>query len=183
VSLEIAGDALGGSNQFLKGSLDSSVYFPMPKGASISFRHLIGAGAGFGGERLPAGERYFVGGMRTVRGFDYGEAGPLDFDPLTGLGSGDPEGATKEWVMSAEFAFPLVKAANLKAALFVDWGAGFGNGEAMSPSELNLSWGYEIRWISPLGPLRFGFGWVLDDQRPAFLQRNGQQLFTIGTFF
>ncbi len=176
LSVEVAGSALGGSNQFVKGSLESSIYFPMFKGSSISFRNLIGGASGYGGKEVPPGERFFVGGMRTVRGFDFGEAGPL-------AANGDPIGGTKEWVLSAEFAFPLVKAANLKGALFIDWGAGFDAGQSIAMSDMNLTWGYEIRWISPLGPLRLGFGWVLDDQRPAAFQNGGQQLFTIGTFF
>ncbi len=182
--MEVAGPYLGGSNDFIKGTLDSSVVVPVIGSSTMTFRGLYGAGKGFGGKRLPPGERFFVGGIHTVRGFDYGEAGPLDFDTDPGtINTLDPVGAEQEVVFTAEFGFPLVKEANLKGALFVDWGAGFARGNAVALSELNLSWGYEIRWISPLGPLRFGFGWVLDDQRPPELRRNGQQLFTIGTFF
>ncbi|MBI5137004.1 MAG: outer membrane protein assembly factor BamA [Nitrospirae bacterium] len=176
LAVEVADNALGGTNQFWKGSIESSAYLPLFKGSALSFRNLVGMGRGFGGKALPPGERYFVGGMRTVRGFGFGEAGPL-------ATNGDPVGGPKEWVMSAELAFPLVAAANLKGALFVDWGAGFDDGQSFSTRDLNLTWGYEIRWISPLGPLRFGFGWVLDDQRPAAFQNGGEQLFTIGTFF
>ncbi len=97
--------------------------------------------------------------------------------------NGDPVGGDKEWVVSTEFSFPLVKAANLKGTVFLDWGGGFDAGESIATSEMSLAWGYEIRWISPLGPLRFGYGWVIRDQRPEEFRRGGEQLFTIGTFF
>ena len=65
----------------------------------------------------------------------------------------------------------------------MDWGAGFPEGQSIAYHELNRTWGYEIRWISPLGPLRFGYGWVLKDQRRDPFRSGGQQFFTIGTFF
>ncbi|MFQ5508899.1 MAG: outer membrane protein assembly factor BamA [Leptospirillia bacterium] len=173
---EVAGKALGGTNDFVKTVLDSSVYFPLMKSSSLSFRNLFGWGTGIGDAELPPGERFFVGGISTVRGFDFGEAGPM-------APNGDPIGADKEWVVSVEFSVPLIKVAKLKGALFMDWGGGFNTGQSIAASEMNRSWGYEIRWISPLGPLRFGYGWVLDDRRPTLFQRKGEQLFTIGTLF
>jgi outer membrane protein insertion porin family len=177
VRLEYAGGPLRGENDFLKGTLDQSVYFPTFAASALTFRNLLGVGRGLTGNQLPAGERFFVGGISTVRGYDFGDAGPLAGD------SGDPVGGNKEWVMTAEMVFPLVKAANLKGALFMDWGAGFDNGQSIAYHDLNRTWGYEIRWISPLGPLRFGYGWVLNDKRPLLFRDGGKQFFTIGTFF
>jgi outer membrane protein insertion porin family len=174
--LEVAGGMLQGDNEFLKGTLDSVLYVPLFTSSSFAVRNLFGMGAGLGHKDLPPGERFFVGGISTVRGFGFGEAGPL-------ASNGDPIGGDKEWVMSAEYAFPLIKAANLKGAIFLDWGAGFDTGQSIDINDMNLSWGYEIRWISPLGPLRFGYGWVLNDKRPPGFRKGGEQLFTIGTFF
>jgi len=177
VRVEVAGGPLKGDNDFIKGTLDQSIYFPTFKASALTFRNLIGVGRGLSGDALPAGERFFVGGISTVRGYDFGDAGPL------AIPSGDPIGGNKEWVMTAEMVFPLVKAANLKGAIFMDWGAGFDNGQSIAFHDLNRTWGYEIRWISPLGPLRFGYGWVLDDKRPLQFRDGGRQFFTIGTFF
>jgi outer membrane protein insertion porin family len=57
------------------------------------------------------------------------------------------------------------------------------DGQSIAFHDLNRTWGYEIRWISPLGPLRFGYGWVIDDKRPLQFRDGGRQFFTIGTFF
>lgn len=174
--VEVAGGVLGADNNFIKSTLDQSVYFPVLSASALTFRNLLGIGVGYGHDDLPAGERFFVGGISTVRGYDFGDAGPL-------AGNGDPIGGDKEWVMTAELAFPLVRAANLKAALFMDWGAGYDTGQSISYHDLNRTWGYEIRWISPLGPLRFGYGWTVDDKRPPLFRDGGKQFFTIGTFF
>jgi len=176
VRVEVAGGVLNGDNDFVKATLDQSVYFPVFTSSALTFRNLLGIGAGLSGDELPAGERFFVGGISTIRGYDFGDAGPL-------AGNGDPIGGDKEWVMTAEYSFPLVKAANLKAAIFMDWGAGYDNRQSIAFHDLNRTWGYEIRWISPLGPLRFGYGWVLDDKRLPRFQDGGRQFFTIGTFF
>jgi outer membrane protein insertion porin family len=174
--LEYAGGPLRGDNDFIKATLDQSVYFPAFSASAVTFRNLLGIGRGLTGNELPAGERFFVGGISTVRGYNFGDAGPL-------AGNGDPIGGNKEWVMTAELVFPLVKAANLKGALFTDLGAGFDDGQSIAFHDLNRTWGYEIRWISPLGPLRFGYGWVIDDKRPLQFRDGGRQFFTIGTFF
>jgi outer membrane protein insertion porin family len=174
--VELAGGILGADNDFVKATLDQSVYFPVLSNSALTFRNLVGGGVGLSGDELPAGERFFVGGISTVRGYDFGDAGPL-------ASNGDPVGGVKEWVMTAELAFPLVKAANLKAALFMDWGAAYDTGQSIAYHELNRTWGYEIRWISPLGPLRFGYGWTLTDKRPPLFRDGGKQFFTIGTFF
>jgi outer membrane protein insertion porin family len=176
VRVEVAGGVLGADNDFVKTTLDQSVYFPVLSSSAVTFRNLLGIGAGYSHDELPAGERFFVGGISTVRGYNFGDAGPL-------ASNGDPIGGDKEWVMTAELTFPLVKAANLKAALFMDWGAAYDNGQSISYHDLNRTWGYEIRWISPLGPLRFGYGWTVDDKRPPLFRDGGKQFFTIGTFF
>jgi outer membrane protein insertion porin family len=176
VRVEKAGGILGADNDFVKATLDQSVYFPVLSNSALTFRNLLGGGVGLSGDELPAGERFFVGGISTVRGYDFGDAGPL-------ASNGDPVGGVKEWVMTAELTFPLVKAANLKAALFMDWGAAYDTGQSIAYHELNRTWGYEIRWISPLGPLRFGYGWTLTDKRPPLFRDGGKQFFTIGTFF
>jgi outer membrane protein insertion porin family len=174
--LEVAGGALQGDNQFVKGTVDSVLYVPVFTNSALSFRNLFGLAAGYGHLDVPPGERFFVGGISTVRGFPFGEAGPL-------ASNGDPIGGDKEWVMSTEYTFPLVKAANLKGAFFLDWGTGFDTGQSVDIHDMNLAWGYEVRWISPLGPLRFGWGYVINDKRDPVFRKRGEQIFTIGTFF
>ncbi|MDH5526212.1 MAG: outer membrane protein assembly factor BamA [Nitrospirota bacterium] len=173
---EVGGGYLAGTNDYVKGVLDNSVFFPLLRSMAFAVRSQLGYGAGYSKSELPAGERFFVGGIRTVRGFNWGEAGPLGT-------TGDPIGADKMWVMTGEITFPLVTEANIKGALFTDWGAGFDTGRDIAAGRMNLSVGWEIRWMSPVGPLRFGYGRVLVDKRHPDFQRRGDQFFDFGTFF
>ncbi|MDH4228531.1 MAG: outer membrane protein assembly factor BamA [Nitrospirota bacterium] len=177
MNAEVGGGYLGGTHDYIKGVLDDVLFLPLFKHSSFALRSQVGYGVGYNGQDLPPGERFFVGGIRTVRGFNWGEAGPLD------LASGDPYGGDKMLVFSSEITFPLVTEANIKGALFVDYGAGFDTSQSMDVGELNGGIGWEIRWMSPVGPLRFGYGKVVKDTRPWALRRSGDQFFDFGTFF
>jgi len=110
---------------------------------------------GLTGKTLPIGERFFVGGINTVRGFDFGEAGPID-------PGGEILGGSKELFFNAEYLIPIVKEAQIKLLLFFDYGAAFDDGESIKPSGMRRSAGFGVRWISPVGPLRLEWGFNLD---------------------
>jgi len=76
LSVEYAGTFLGGSNDFVKTILDMSRFFPLFWDTVFSLHGRLGYAAGIQSDELPIGERFFVGGINTVRGVDFGEAGP-----------------------------------------------------------------------------------------------------------
>ncbi len=73
---EYAATALGGDNAFYKVIGDSTWYFPFFFDTAFSIHGRAGYAAGLQGRPLPLNERFFVGGMGTVRGLDWGTAGP-----------------------------------------------------------------------------------------------------------
>jgi len=78
LTLQFAGGPLGGSNDFYKVSGDTSWYFPMAWDTVFNPRARVGFAHSYtAGSRLPVGDRYFVGGIQTVRGFQFGQAGPV----------------------------------------------------------------------------------------------------------
>ncbi|HSG05887.1 MAG TPA: BamA/TamA family outer membrane protein, partial [Nitrospiria bacterium] len=99
-SVEYAGTFLRGDNNFVKGVLDISRFFPLPLGTVFSAHGKVGLATGIQGTALPVGERFFVGGINSVRGFDFGEAGPIDEE------TGEIIGGTKELIFNLEFLFP-----------------------------------------------------------------------------
>ncbi len=78
-----------------------------------------------------------------------------------------------------EYLFPLYKSMGLKGLLFYDVGnAWLESGDYFS--DLRHSVGAGIRWNSPLGPLRFEWGYNLspvDDEKQSIFE------FSIGTAF
>ena len=70
---------LGGSNKFFKGEVDSAWYFPHRQHDCVA-EGTVRLRFGVRGEELPLYERFYVGGINTVRGLGYGDAGPKDED-------------------------------------------------------------------------------------------------------
>jgi len=107
-------------------------------------------------ERLPIYERFYVGGISTVRGFEYGMAGPKDE-------ANEAIGAKKMVVFNAEVIFPLAREIGLRGAVFFDVGKGFDKWSNMFP--LRLGAGPGIRWFSPFGPIHIDIGFNLNSKK------------------
>ena len=174
ISFEYAGTFLGGDNDYYKVIAASSRYFPLWWDNVLSFHGTFGYALGINGKELPAEERFFVGGINTVRGFKFGKAGPI-------TSTGEILGGNKELFFNAEYLIPLVPEAKIKWLFFYDLGRAFDDPEAIRLSELRQSTGFGIRWISPVGPLRLEVGKNL---RPKPGEARGLiPEFSIGTLF
>jgi outer membrane protein insertion porin family len=171
-SVELAGLIFGGENDFVKLNLDSGWYFPLFWNTVISLRGRLGLGYGIAGETLPVFERFFVGGISTVRGFDVRSLGPTV--------QGEVIGGNKELIFNLEYIFPLVPQVKLRGLVFFDAGNAFSEDEDIRLETLRLSVGSGFRWFSPLGPLTLVVGFPLD--RMAGEKGSAVQ-FTIGTPF
>jgi outer membrane protein insertion porin family len=175
-TVEYADTFLGGSNSFTKYILDSTWYYPMLRDSAFMLHGRYAEGKGFGGRDLPPNERFYVGGIYTVRGFDYGKVGPTS----TGDVNGEILGADKELIFNLEYIIPLVKETRINGVLFYDAGAGFDSNDNIGMGDLRTSVGWGFRWLSPIGPLRLEWGYNL---KPKPGERQGIWEFTIGTLF
>ncbi len=148
-------ELLGGTNNFYRFALDGLKFVPLPLwDLRMSFRGRIGMAGGYLGDAVPVTELFFVGGINTMRGFQYGRAGPVTT-------SGTLAGGTKQLIFNYDFIFPVLPAAKLNGVLFFDYGKGFGEDETLD-FQLRAATGLEVRWISPFGPLRAAWGLKLD---------------------
>jgi outer membrane protein insertion porin family len=172
LSLEYAGGILQGDNRFYRVVSDHSAFFPVIWDMVFSLHLRLGY---LGGAQIPFTERFVVGGINTVRGFDFGRAGPVD--PSTG----DVIGGNKELIFNAEYLFPLVTEAKMKGVIFFDAGRGFDLNERLRIGDLRYSAGFGIRMLLPIGPIRLEWGYNLDPQageKSGFFPE-----FTIGSVF
>jgi outer membrane protein insertion porin family len=170
-SLYLTYAGLGGTNKFLKGEIDSAWYFPI-NSTTIMIRERFGYATGLFGEELPLYERFYLGGIYTIRGLGFGEAGPRD--PKTN----DVIGGTEELIFNAEYIFPIVSELRLKGVLFFD--AGNSYDEFKNFGELRYTTGIGVRWISPMGPIRIEWGYNID-RKPG--EKSSRIEFAFGTFF
>ncbi|MBF0537614.1 MAG: outer membrane protein assembly factor BamA [Nitrospirae bacterium] len=162
---------LGGSNAFLKSGVDSLWFFPFFGPTTLSFRGRYGYASGLYGKNLPIYERFYVGGISTIRGLAFGEAGPKASD-------GTYIGGTSQMLFNGEFIFPIVSEVKLKGVVFFDTGSSFGDGARFS--EFKYTSGTGLRWISPFGPIRIEYGYNLHRQ-PG--ESSGRIEFSFGNFF
>ncbi len=123
---------------------------------------------------VPISQRYQMGGIYSVRGFQYGTISPTtevisQSDPV-----GSPLkyrlGGNKKFMTNWELEFPVIEQAGIRWVFFFDAGNVWkedqqffylgqsGQNEWDLPMGLYMSWGWGFRWYSPIGPLRFEWG-------------------------
>jgi outer membrane protein insertion porin family len=70
-------------------------------------------------------------------------------------------GGLNQVLMNAEIEFPILKEAKIRGVIFADVGNAFNDLSKISGPKLyaNLGWGF--RWFTPIGPLRFEFGYPM----------------------
>ncbi|MGD8563068.1 MAG: outer membrane protein assembly factor BamA [Desulfarculaceae bacterium] len=174
LSAEYAGDPLGGDNTFIKVIADTGWYVP------LWFEHVLVLHARMGwltdhsNGNLPIYEKFFLGGIHTLRGFDRWSVGPKD--PATG----DVIGGERMAMANIEYRFPLLMKLGLVGVVFYDTGNAWSSADGYDISDLRESVGCGLRWYSPVGPLRLEYGHVLDPQ-PGESEQNWE--FTIGGTF
>jgi outer membrane protein insertion porin family len=181
VSGTVAG--LGGNNFFYSAAGSVSWFYPLIGDLVLNLRGNAAFIRPFTSTPVPINERFYVGGIKTMRGFEFGKAGPVDR-------AGEPIGALNMVVCNAELLYPLSKAIGLRVAVFYDIGKGWGGADLSDPfrsfdnsfTPLRQAVGAGIRWYSPFGPIRVDWGYNLSPQK----YRGEKQSvfdFSMGTLF
>jgi len=156
---------------------------------------------------VPIFQRYFLGGILDVRGFYLRSIGPRL--PLTStldpnappIANGANIGGNMEAYTNLELEFPIIDKVGIRGVVFFDAGNAWNLEDQFCkttpapqfdrvvspcftfPDSLGFvrtSTGFGIRWFSPLGPLRFEWGFPLS---PLPYENASDFEFTIGNFF
>lgn len=179
---EASGAKLGGDNDFYRMNFRTMFYEPIWK--SIIFRHFfrIGYIKSLNDKPVPLFERFFTGGVNSLRGYNPNTIGPKLRIPRTPGGKEENfvYGGDKLLLFVTELELPIYEKAGIKAVAFFDAGNAFSEDEDYSFNNLRLDYGFGLRWNSPMGPLRFEFGIPIDKQ-PG--EESMVFNFTIGNFF
>jgi outer membrane protein assembly factor BamA len=153
--MEFASASLGGNVDYQRFIFGGSQHFDLGGGRLLHFGLTHGVSFTHGGDpdQLPFNKRFFPGGESTVRGYQEGEASPLDE-------FGDQLGAETYTVANLEFEQLLTKAWSV--VTFFD-AVGFAHDRGNYPWDEELySVGAGIRWRSLLGPVRLEYGYNLN---------------------
>jgi outer membrane protein insertion porin family len=171
LTFEYAGGVLGGDEYFNKYEARSAWFFPVKWGTAIMLQGRWGYAKRRSGGNLSVFQKYKLGGIDTVRGFDYGTISPME--------EGNYIGGEKMMVYNLEYRFPLVEEQGVSGVFFFDAGNVFTKDESFGFSGIRKSVGAGIRWYSPMGPLRLEYGRNLD---PEEWESKGRVEFSIGGF-
>ncbi|MFO7803639.1 MAG: outer membrane protein assembly factor BamA [Desulfovermiculus sp.] len=171
LSVEYAGGFLGGDDEFIKPEYEFSYFHPLFWKFVFNWHWKLGWLFENGSQEVPDYERYYLGGINTVRGYDYRDISITDDE-------GDDVGGYKTWYSNLELVFPIKDDMGLLGVAFFDAGNVWDKNETIEP-DFYKSIGAGIRWNSPMGPLRLEYGYPLDDLKG----NSGQFEFTVGQFF
>ena len=177
VRFQLAGGILGGTD-FIKTTYEGTYFHPLV-GKLVGAVHAeISWADAYGGDDLPAFERFFMGGPTSLRGYTIRDIGPKD-------SSGDPLGGNQALLLNLELQYPFTK--SFRAFAFYDRGNVYGGGNNISSTandfdfgQMRDSIGLGIRFISPFGPLGFSYGFKLDKQEG---DKDGEFHFSAGNAF
>ena len=167
----------GSDIEYYKIKLNTANYFPVTKKVTFALKGGISYGDAYGkSNELPFFERFYSGGISTVRGYEHNSLGPKD-------SKNDPKGGTVAVNARAELLFPAPFAEdvdNFRLSAFVDGGNVFEDMDAFESSEIRYSAGLSATWMSPIGPFTLSYAKPLNAKEGD----NEQMLqFSIGASF
>ncbi len=141
-------------------------------GGTFGVSGRIGLAKPFGSTgRVPLSERYFAGGDLTHRGFGRDELGPRDVN-------GVPIGGESMLLFNQEWRQPIWGV--LRGVVFYDAGNVFRRLGDMNLQDLRHALGLGLHVETPIGPVRFEYGWKLD-RKPG--ESGGEFFVSIGQIF
>jgi outer membrane protein insertion porin family len=150
-----------GDLEFYKVRYRHQTAYKLTDNFTFSFKGGIGYGKSLGDyEDLPIFEKFYAGGVRSVRGYEFNSLGPLD-------SNNDPFGGNFQVVTTAEVLFPieyLGSSETFRLGVYFDAGNVFADIDAYETDELRQSVGLSAKWFSVIGPIEFSYAFPLNDQ-------------------
>lgn len=178
---EEAGRLLPGTFNYYAISADGRHYLPLSDRVVFANRVQLGTinAAGKNPIQVPFSKKYFLGGAGSVRGWGRFEISPLSRD-------GFPIGGNALFAFSSELRSQL--RGNLGGVLFLDGGNVWADGWTLHIRDLRYAVGPGLRYTTPIGPVRFDFGYQLNPIPGLIVNGHSQQRrwrihFSIGQAF
>lgn len=160
--VEVSG--LGGNEKYYKATAEYTGYRKIYLGFVGMFHAKIGKSAGYANKELPIFKRFFLGGARSLRGFNFKDIGPKDE-------SGDTIGGEALLQFNTELQYGFTR--YFRGFLFYDRGNVYGSNDDLGNTtdryydlaEMRHSWGFGIHFFSPVGPISISYGFKLDQRK------------------
>ncbi|MFC4678609.1 outer membrane protein assembly factor BamA [Desulfovibrio legallii] len=176
---EYGGGGLGGTDNFVKAVADWQGFWSFNPQNTVHVRGRLGGVFQNTNDKVPVFERFWVGGMDTIRGYSYSDISPRDYKY-----QGEQIGGDRMGVANVEYIWTFQKDLGLALVPFFD--AGFNIDSKTMGNDLDkyfvCSTGLELRWRSPMGDLRIAYGVPLVQDYDKEME-SGRFEFSMGQFF
>jgi outer membrane protein insertion porin family len=156
---ELGAEFVTGDREFYKLDLKTSWYYRgLARGHVLELVGRAGVAEGIGSENVPFYDRYYLGGLYSLRGFRYRSISPRE-TPFR-----EPVGGNTFWYGSAEYSIPIIE--RLRLAAFYDAGVVAADAYDFTDMDLfNDNWGIGLRLNLPIGPIRLDYGVPINHDR------------------
>ncbi len=150
-----ASDSLGSDTSFVQLRAKAKWLRSIGERTRVLARVSLGMTAKDALSDLPASVRFFAGGDKSVRGYDFETLGPEDTD-------GDVIGGSH--LLDGSLEIDRLIGEKWALAAFIDAGDAFDQ----TDFEFKTGVGVGLRWYSPVGPIRVDFAHPLDNPDESF---------------
>ncbi len=174
---EYGGGGLGGNDDFIKPLIEMQGFYSI-----FSNNHIFHWKGRLGGvykntnKPVPVFDRFFIGGIDSIRGYDYEDLSPRD--PVYG----DEIGGDRMGFLNLEYIWTIEPELGVALVPFFDVGFQNDSEQSKTFSNYKRSVGLELRWRSPMGDLRFAYGYPLNKSVRGE-KLNGRFEFSMGQNF
>jgi outer membrane protein insertion porin family len=170
-----------GDTTYYKVEAKTAWYFPgLFKGHVIEAVGRAGIADSLSSGDVPFYDRYYLGGLYSLRGFRYRSIAPRETPHFTGVIQ-DPIGGDSYWFGSVEYSLPIFEKDNgpgVRFAVFYDVGDVGAQPYSFS-GNFNDNWGLGLHINIPkLGPLRLEYGVPINHDQ--YNGRSGRFQFGVG---
>jgi len=173
-SCKFAGGILGGDVTMIKPRFEWTLYKPIIKNTSLGFHIEYQFISSVGGSSIPFWEKFYLGGERSIRGYDIYTIGPRNEE-------GYPMGGEKSLVFNAEYIIPV--GGPVYAIFFYDMGNAYSPDQKIDISNMYSSTGLEARIFVPALRVPFRLIFSYNNRIARSGDTNFKFRFAIGTTF
>lgn len=152
LSIEYSDPVWGSDAQFARVTGDTEWIRTIGNDNRFSARVSIGAIETDDFDKLPPSLRFFAGGDRSVRGYSFESLSPTNEEGRLRGG---------QQLLTSTLEYQRRVTGDWWGATFVDSGDAFDN---WGPEDLKTGAGVGVRWISPVGPIRFDVAHPFDSE-------------------
>ena len=158
---------LGAQANFLKSRTKFAKYYGLDDivGFDAIFRYKARYNAVINNGYIPLAEKFYMGGIGSVRGYESYSLSPTisDTNAVDGIRR---VGGTQTFSNNFELSFPLLPKAKMRLVTYLDWGFISDNitPNLLSNSISRAGYGAGLEWFSPVGPIQLMFSNPIDPQ-------------------